>query len=75
MDLPMFCDSLSAMGPPCGPFHLKKCRTHCNPLLCSSHHPHPLPYINACSVDKNYLKWREIWLAMHSREDSLIDLE
>ena len=21
----IFCDSLSAMGPPCGPFHLKSC--------------------------------------------------
>ena len=26
MDLAMFCDSLSAMGPPCGPFHLEKGR-------------------------------------------------
>ena len=25
MDLAMFCDILSAMGPPCGPFHLEKC--------------------------------------------------
>ena len=23
--LAMFCDSLSAMGPPCGPFHLENC--------------------------------------------------
>ena len=26
IDLAMFCDSLSAMGPPCGPFHLENCR-------------------------------------------------
>ena len=25
-DLAMFCDSLSAMGHPCGPFHLEKYR-------------------------------------------------
>ena len=36
------------------------------------HHPppstlHPPPYINACGVDKNYLKWREIQLAMNCR--------
>ena len=33
------------------------------------------PYINACGVEKNYLKWQETQLAMHCREDSLIDLE
>ena len=73
MDLAMFCDSLSAMGPPCGPFYLE---LSCNPPLHGSPPPSTLhPYISACGVDKNYLKWWEIQLAMHCREDSLIDLE
>ena len=33
------------------------------------------PYISACSVDKNYLKWWKIQLAMHCGEGSLIDLQ
>ena len=32
-------------------------------------------YISACGVDKNYLKWQEIQLAMHCGVGSLIDLE
>ena len=31
------------------------------------HHPHLPPYISACGVDKNYLKWWEIQPAMHCR--------
>ena len=73
----MFCDSLSAMGPPCvGHFTLKNAELSCNPPLRGSPTPPTLhPYISACGVDKNYLTWWEIQLAMHCREDSLIDLE
>ena len=72
----MFCDSLSAMGPPCGLFTLKNAELSCNPPLYGSPPPSTLhPYISACGADKNYLKWREIQPAMHCREDSLIDLQ
>ena len=38
------------------------------------HHPTPsTPIISACGVDKDYLKWREIQLAMYCGEGSLID--
>ena len=46
MDLAMFCDSLSVMGPPCGPFHLENAE-----LSCTLH-----PYISACGVDKKLSK-------------------
>ena len=60
----MFCDSLSAMGPPCGPFYLENAELHCNSPLCGSPPPPTLHiYISACGVDKNYLKWWEIQLA------------
>ena len=52
MDLVMFCDSLSAMGPPCGPFHLKSSAVTRH--FVASHHPHP--YISACGVDKKLSK-------------------
>ena len=62
----MFCDSLSAMWPPCGPFHLKNAELSCSlPLRGSPPPPTLHPYISACGVDKNYLKWWEIQLAMH----------
>ena len=65
----MFCDSLSAMEQLLvGYFTLK------NAELSHFVAPYHL-YISACGVDKNYLKWQEIQLAMHCREDSLIDLE
>ena len=57
------------MGPPCGPFHLQSSAVTRH--FVAPHHP----YISACGVDKNYLKWWEIQLAMHCREDSLIDLQ
>ena len=57
MDLAMFCDSLSAMGPPCGPFHLENAELSCNLPLCGSPPPHTLhPYISACGVDKKLSK-------------------
>ena len=72
----MFCNSLSAMGLLVGHFTLKNAELHCNPPLCDSPPPHTLhPYINACGVDKIYLKWWEIQVALHCREDSLTDLE
>ena len=55
----MFCDILSAMGPPCGPFHLENAELSCNPPLRALHHPPPLtlhPYISACGVDKKLSK-------------------
>ena len=70
----MFCDSLSAMGPPSGPFHLKKMQSSA-----VTHHfvaPHQAQHTPVLVVlIKNYLKCREIQLTMHCREDSLIDLE
>ena len=50
----MFCDSLSAMGPPCvGYFTLKNAELSCNPPLRGSPTPPTLhPYISACGVDK-----------------------
>ena len=67
MDLAVFCDSLSAMGPPCGPFHLENAELSCNPPLRGSIPSTLHPYISACGVDKSYLKWWEIHnqLAMH----------
>ena len=53
-----------------GYFTLKNAKLSCNKPLRGSH-----PYISACGVDKNYLKWREIQLAMHCGEGSLIDLK
>ena len=76
MDLAMVCDSLSALKPLFGPCHLENAELSCNLPLWSSPLPPTLhPYISACSVDKNYLKWWEIQLAMHFREDSQTDLE
>ena len=54
MDLAMFCDSLSAMGPPCWPFHLEKCRAQ--PLCGSPPFPTLHLYISACGVDKKLSK-------------------
>ena len=68
MDLAVFCDSLSAMGPLVGHFTLKNAELSCNPPLRGSPLPPTLhPYISACGVDKSYLKWWEIHnqLAMH----------
>ena len=54
MDLAMFCDSLSTMRPPCGPFYLENAELSCNPLLRGSP---PLPtYISACGIDKKLSK-------------------
>ena len=50
----MFCDSLSAMGPPCGPFHLEKRRA-----LAVTHHfmaPTPHSYISVCGANKKLSK-------------------
>ena len=64
------------MGSPCRPFHLEIAELSCNPPLRGSPPPPTLhPYISACGVDKNYLKWQEIQLAMHCGDGSLIDLE
>ena len=53
----MFCDSLSAMGPPCEPFHLENAESSCNPPLHDSPPPTTLhPYISACGVDKKLSK-------------------
>ena len=71
----MFCDSLSVMEPLVGHFTLNNAELSCNPPLHGSPPPPLHPYISACDADKNYLKWREIQLAMQCREDSLIDLE
>ena len=50
----MFCNSLSAMGPPCEPFHLEIAKLSCNPSHCSS--PPQYNYISACGVDKKISK-------------------
>ena len=53
-----------------------KIKLHCCLPLCGSPPPPTLhSCISACGVDKNYLKWLENQLAIHCREDSLIDLE
>ena len=52
MDLAKFCDSLSAMGPPCGPFHLEMQSLAVTRQFMAPHHP----YINACGVDKKLSK-------------------
>ena len=74
MDLAIIFDSLSAIGPH---FILKIAKLNCNPpLRDSAPPPHPPPlYISACGVDKNYLKWWELQIAMHCGEGSLIDIE
>ena len=61
MDLAMFCDSLSAMGPPCGPFHLENAELSCNPPLRGSAPPPPSTptYISTCGVDKKLSKMVE----------------
>ena len=67
MDLTILCDSLSAMGPRCGPFHIENYRAQLLQLPATSWlfaTPFPHSYISACGVDKNYLKWLEIQLAM-----------
>ena len=55
----MFCDSLSAMGPPRGHFTLKNAELSYNPPLHGPHHS-PLstlhPNISACGVDKKLSK-------------------
>ena len=73
MDLAIFCDSLSAMGSPCGPFQPENFRAQ--PLLATLWLPAtPHPYISACGVDK-HLTWQEIQLAINCGEGSLTDLE
>ena len=53
MDLAMFCDSLSAISLPCGPFHLENAELSCNSPFRGSPQPPTLhPYISACGVDK-----------------------
>ena len=57
MDLAVFCDSLSEMGPSCGPFHLEITELSCNPPLYGFSPPPTLrPYISACGVDKKLSK-------------------
>ena len=70
MDLAMFCDSLSAVGFLVGHFTLKNAELSNPPLRGSPPSPTFHPYISACGVDKNYLKWQEIQLFMHCREDT-----
>ena len=62
----MFCDSLSAMGAPCGHFNLKIAELSCNQLLsCSPPPPTLHPYISACGVDKKLSKkWQKNQLVM-----------
>ena len=51
----MFCDSLSAMGPPCMAFHLENTELCCSlPIRGSPPPPTLHSYISACSVDENY---------------------
>ena len=53
----MFCDSMSVVGPPYGPFPLKNAELHCNPPLRGSPPPPTLHlYISACGVDKKLSK-------------------
>ena len=57
MDLVMLCDSLSAMGPPCGHFNFKNAELRCNlPLRGSLSPPTLHPYISACGVDRKLSK-------------------
>ena len=53
MDLAIFCDSLSVVGPPVGHFSLKIMELRCCPPIRGSPPPLTLhPYISACGVDK-----------------------
>ena len=71
MDLAIFCDSLSVIRPPRAISAWKF-----QSSAVARHFVAPLhPCISACGVDKNYLKWQEIQLAMNCIEGSLIDLE
>ena len=70
-----FCDSLSAIGLLVDHFTLKIAELSCNPPLRGSPPPPSSTPICACGVDKSYLKWREIQLALHCGKGSLIDLE
>ena len=57
MDLAISCDSLSAVGPPCG---LKIAEFNCNqPLRGSAPPPTLHPYISTCGVDKKLSKMAE----------------
>ena len=57
MDLAKFCDSLSAMGPPCRPFYLEKCRGPLHPATLWLPTTTTLnPYVSACGVDKELSK-------------------
>ena len=76
MDLAIFCDSLSAMRPPCGPFHLEIVELHCNPPLGGSPPPLTLlPYISAFGVDKNLSKMVGNSASYALWRGSLIELE
>ena len=52
MDLAIFCNILSAMGPPCGPFYLEKYRAQLLPATLWLPAIPLHPYISACGVDK-----------------------
>ena len=78
MDLAIFCDSLSAIGPPCGPFQPKSFRAQ---LLLATLWLPATPtltptQVSACDVDKKLSKMAgNSAIVMHCREGSLIDLE
>ena len=59
---------------------LHTCEIKMRPVVPSRLHARAVKFklsctISACGVDKNYLKWQEIQLAMHCGESSLIDHE
>ena len=71
----IFCDSLVQWGLFMGHFTLKIAELSCSLPPCGSPSPPTRhPYITAWGVDKYYLKWWEVQLAMHCGEGSLIDL-
>ena len=68
-----FCDILSGLGLILGNFTQKITELCCNPPL-HNYPPSPTlhPYISACDVDKNNLKWRITQLAVHCGVGNLI---
>ena len=76
MDLSIFCDILSIMGPYSRPFHFENCWASLEPTtLWLPITPTLHPYISASGVDKNNLKWQEIKLAMNYAVGSLIAID
>ena len=75
----IFCDSLSAMGLPNGPFHLENYRVQILPTISwfpTSPTLHPYNIISACGVDKKLSKMAGNSASyLYCGAGNLIDLE